>query len=178
MRDNGLYANPKKCVFHVTSVDYLGYIVSPEGLTMDRAKTDAIAAWPAPRNVKEVQSFLGFANFYRRFISGYSAITKPLTVLTKKDTPYVWSPSCQSAFLNLKAAFTSAPILAHFHPERRIIVETNASDYAIAAILSQVNPETKLVHPVAFFSRSMFATEINYKIYDKELLAIFAAFRE
>ena len=178
MREAGLFANPKKCVFHQRTVDFLGYVVSPNGLSMDPAKTSVIAAWPTPKSVKEVQSFLGFANFYRRFIFQYSAIAKPLTNLTRKDVPFLWSTACQSAFDSLKSAFTTAPILAHFHPDRPIIVETDASDYAVAAVLSQEHPDTKAVHPIAFFSRSMSPAELNYEIYDKELLAIHAAFRE
>src|SRR5215469_2061728 len=178
MRENGLYANPKNCVFHAQTVDFLGYVVSPEGLSRHTEKTRVIADWPTPRNVNAVQSFLGFANFYRRFILHYSQITKPLTNLTRKDVKFIWSPACQKAFADLKTAFTSAPILAHFHPNRQIILETDASDYAIAAILSQENPETKTIHPIAFYSRTMSPAELNYEIYDKELLAIFAAFRE
>jgi hypothetical protein len=178
MREAGLYANPKKCVFHVRTIDFLGYVVSPEGLSMDSAKTSVISAWPVPTSVKEVQSFLGFANFYRRFIAQYSAIAKPLTNLTRKDVAFAWKPECQRAFEGLKRAFVSAPILAHFHPDRQIILETDASDYAVAAILSQEDPETKRTHPVAFYSRSMSPAELNYEIYDKELLAIHAAFRE
>jgi hypothetical protein len=178
MRDNGLYASPKKCVFHVNTVDFLGYVVSPAGLSMDPAKCKVIADWPIPKSVKDVQSFHGFANFYRRFVTGYSKITKPLTNLTRKEVPFVWSAQCQAAFEALKSAFTSAGILAHFQPEFQTVVETDASDYAVAAVLSQEHPETKELRPVAFYSRSMTPAELNYEIYDKELLAIFAAFKE
>ena len=98
--------------------------------------------------------------------------------LTRKEVTFIWSPQCQEAFAGLKKAFTSAPILAHFHPDRQIHVETDASDYAVAAILSQVDPVDKLIHPVAYYSRSMSPAELNYKIYDKVLLAIHAAFKE
>jgi hypothetical protein len=145
---------------------------------MDKEKTSAIDSWPVPKNVKEVQSFLGFANFYRRFIHSYSAITKPLTSLLRKDTPWEWSLKCQAAFDQLKNSFTSAPILCHFQPEFQCFVETDASDYSVAAVLSQLNSETNLVHPIAFYSRSLQPSELNYDIYDKELLAIFVAFKE
>ena len=177
LRDNGLFANPKKCFFHVRSVDFLGYMVSPEGLSMDPAKTEVVQAWPMPKNVKDVQSFLGFANFYRRFIANYSAIAKPLTNLTRKEVKFEMTTKCIAAFNELKGAFTTAPVLAHFHPEYPTIVETDASDYAIAAVLSQEDPNDHLLHPVAYFSRSMAPAELNYEIYDKELLAIFAGFR-
>src|SRR5215469_18553478 len=178
MRENRLYTNPKKCVFHVQTINFLGYVVSPEGLSMDTEKTQTIADWPTPRNVKAVQSFLGFTNFYRQFILHYSQITKLLTNLTRKDIKFEWSPACQKAFADLKTAFTSAPILSHFHPDQQIILETDASNYAIAAILSQENPETKTIHPIAFYSHTMSSAELNYEIYDKELLVIFTAFQE
>lgn len=177
LRKHKLYAKIDKCLFHASSVEFLGYNVSPDRVSMDTSKTDSIRAWPTPGSVKEIQSFLGFANFYRRFIANYSGIVQPLTRLTRKDVPFLWDSSAQSAFDSLKSAFTSAPILRHFHPDRQTIVETDASDYAIAAILSQVDPETQEIHPVTFHSRTMAPAELNYEIYDKELLAIFAAFK-
>lgn len=178
MREGGLYANPKKCVFHVKTVDFLGYVVSPEGLTMDPAKTKVIDEWPTPKTVKDIQSFLGFCNFYRRFIAGYSKTAKPLTYLTKKDVPFLWSEKADAAFQLLKSAFSSAPLLAHFQPEYQTVVETDASDYAVAAVLSQENPSSQLLHPVAFYSRSLSPAERNYEIYNKELLAIHSSFKE
>ena len=136
------------------TIEYLGFIVSPAGISMDSAKTQVISDWPVPKNVKEVQSFLGFANFYRRFIANYSDIVVPLTRLTRKDTPFIWSPACQTAFEGLKHAFTTAPVLIHFDPKLPIVVETDGSDYAIAAILSQVTVEDGDLHPVAFHSRT------------------------
>lgn len=135
---------------------------------MDPAKVEAVQRWPVPRSVKEIQSFLGFANFYRRFIADYSGIVVPMTRLTRKDVPFVWGADAQSAFEFLKQSFSSAPILVHYHPNRPTILETDASDYAIAAILSQHLPETSELHPVAFFSRTMISAELNYEIYDKE----------
>ena len=151
LRHNGLYAKPEKCSFHTDSVDYLGFILSPEGLTMDQAKVKVIQDWPEPRRVKDVQSFLGFANFYRRFINDYAKIVIPLTRLTRKSIPFQFSEKAREAFVNLKNAFTTAPILSHWIPEAPIIVETDASDYAIAAILSIITPDEE-VHPVAFYS--------------------------
>jgi hypothetical protein len=177
-RKSGLFANAKKCEFHVRTIEYVGYIVSPDGLSMDPAKVKAISDWPALQTLREVQSFLGFANFYRRFISGFARIAKPLTMLTRKDVPFQWSSTCAGAFGELKRHFVASPILAHYHPDRQTIIETDASDYAVAAVLSQVDPSTAFLHPIAFYSRSMSSAELNYEIYDKELLAIFAAFKE
>jgi len=175
LRDNGLYASPSKCTFHQRQVEFLGFVLSLEGIKMDMKKVQTIQDWPIPRHVKDVQAFLGFVNFYRRFIKGYSELTSPLTRLTRKNEPWLWLPSCQTSFKTLKLAFTSAPILVHWNPNSPMIVETDALDHALAAILStQVNGD---IHPVAFHSRTFNATELNYDIHDKELLAIFEAFK-
>ena len=144
---------------------------------MDSAKVKTILEWKPPRNVKDVQVFLGFANFYRKFIKGYSKITEPLTRLLRKDTKFLWSEKTQSAFDTLKTAFTSAPILTHFNPERPIILETDASDYALAGILSHPDSHGNL-QPIAFYSRKFNDAELNYEIYDKELLAIIQCLKE
>jgi transposase InsO family protein len=176
LRGRNLYANIIKCFFNKREVIYVGYGVNPQGLTVDPEKTSVIRAWPAPTNLKGVQSFLGFANFYRRFIPDYSTIAAPLVALTRKSVPFIWDSKTTNAFNTLKLAFIQAPTLAHFNPEFRCIVETDASDYAIAAILSQLGTDG-ILHPVAFHSRSMSPPELNYEIYDKELLAIIEAFR-
>ncbi|KAG5727419.1 hypothetical protein E4T56_gene11890 [Termitomyces sp. T112] len=133
-------------------VKYLGVIVTPDSVRMDPTKVDAILNWPSPRNVKEVQSFLGFANFYCCFIDNYSGITKPLNRLTWKDTPWDWDSKCQSVFLLLKKAFTSALVLRHFDPSLPIVLECDTSDYAIAGILSQLNSGGKDLCPVTFYT--------------------------
>ena len=172
----GLYANPVKCFFHTDTVEYLGYILSPGGLTMDSAKVQVILDWPMPRKVKDVQSFLGFANFYRRFIYNYAELVLPLTRLTRKNIPWSFSEECQKSFDALKQAFTTTPVLTHWIPDTQVTVETDASDYAIAAILSITTPENE-IHPVAFHSCTLSSSELNYDIHDKELLAIFSSFK-
>ncbi|KAG5727458.1 hypothetical protein E4T56_gene12017 [Termitomyces sp. T112] len=157
-------------------VEYLGVIVTSDGVCMDPAKVDAILNWPLPRNVKEVQSFLEFANFYHQFIDNYSKITKLLNQLMQKDNPWDWDSKCQSVFLLLKKAFTSALVLRHFDPSLPIVLECDASDYAITKILSQLDSRGKDLHPVAFYTHSMIPAELNYEIYDKELLVIVEAF--
>ena len=109
LREHNLHAKLDKCTFHTDTIEYLGFIVSPQGLSMDPAKTQAIRDWPRPRNVKDVQSFLGFANFYRRFIANYSDIVTPMNRLTRKDHPFAWTPECQQSFDSLKEAFATAP---------------------------------------------------------------------
>jgi len=173
---HGLFAKPEKCEFHSDSVEYLGYRLSPDGLTMSLDKIQTISDWPEPRKVKDIQSFLGFANFYRQFIFNYSDIVVPLTQLTQKDAPWNFSEDCQRSFNALKHAFTTAPILTHFIPDTPIIVETNASDYTVTGILS-ITCTDREIHPVAYYSRTLTAPELNYDTHNKELLAIFKAFR-
>jgi hypothetical protein len=173
----GLHLKPEKCEFHRQEVKYLGFIISTSGTKMDPAKVATVQEWPEPRNVKDVQSFLGFANFYRWFVKGYSQIVAPMTWLTRKDTHFVWSAECSQSFETLKKAFTMAPVLRHFDYERQIIVETDASDYVSAGVLSQYDDEG-ILHPVAFFSKKHTLAECNYEIYDKELMAIVRAFEE
>jgi len=176
LRKAGLYAKAEKCEFHSDSVEYLGYVLFPSGLTMSDAKVKTIQEWPEPKKVKDIQPFLGFANFYRRFIFNYSDIVILLTRLTRKDTPWNFDENCRKAFNTLKQAFTSAPILTHWVPDAQLVVETNASDYALAAILSIIAKDNE-IHPVAFHSRTFSAPELNYNVHDKELLAIFEAFK-
>ena len=140
-------------------------------------KVQVIQDWPKPQKIKDIQSFLGFANFYQRFIPKYSEITILLTHLTRKGTAWDFSDKCCSAFMSLKKAFTTAPILAHWIPGSPLIVETDASDYALAAILSTISPTDGKIHPIAFHSRTFTPPKLNYDVHNKELLAIFEAFK-
>ena len=114
-----------------------------------------VSVWLTLTNLKAVQAFLGFANFYCRFIVGFSDIIIPLICLTHKDTPFTWGPDHTKAFETLKNAFTQAPILAHFNPDNPIVVETDTYDYAITMIISQISPNDGYIHPIAFYSCSM-----------------------
>src|SRR6266478_5572628 len=113
----GLYANPKKCKFHMDTIEYLGFILSPNGLQMDPSKVSAIMEWPEPQKVKDIQAFLGFTNFYQRFIHGYAELTLPLTKLCKKNTLWYFRKEEVEAFNQLKNAFTTAPVLANWSPK-------------------------------------------------------------
>jgi len=167
----GLHLKPEKCRFHQEYVKYLG-LITRDGLKMDSSKVSTVVDWPTHKHLKDVQSFLGFANFYLRFIRGYSDVVAPLTALTKKKqgkhVPFVWDPAQQVA---------TAPVLAHFDFDRQIVVETNASDYVSAGVLSQYG-EQGILHPVAYFSKKHSPTECNYEICDKELMAIVRCFEE
>ena len=144
---------------------------------MDECKIEAILEWPQPKNIKDIRAFLGYVNFYRRFISGYRGIATPLTNLTRKNTPFLWDDKAQHAFEDIKARIASEPILMMPDPNRPFEVETDASDYALGAQLSQRDAEG-LLHPVAFFSKKLNGPELNYQIHDKELIAIIEAFKE
>ena len=143
---------------------------------MAQDKVQFILDWPEPRKVKNVQSFLGFCNFYRRFIHRYSELTVPLTWLTRKHVHWNFNDSCRTAFNHLKEEFTHAPVLTHWVPDSHMVVETDASDYALATILS-IHTSDEKIHPVAFYSCSFNSAKLNYDTHDKELLIIFEAFK-
>uniref|UniRef100_A0A8C2WB23 Gypsy retrotransposon integrase-like protein 1 n=1 Tax=Cyclopterus lumpus TaxID=8103 RepID=A0A8C2WB23_CYCLU len=175
---NRLFVKAEKCRFHSTSVDYLGFVVEKGQTRADPRKIQAVVDWPNPTSRKELQSFLGFANFYRRFIRNYSVVAEPLTRLTSPSQPFIWSPATNAAFLALKRRFTSAPVLLHPDPKRQFIVEVDASDTGLGAVLSQRAVADQKVHPCAFFSRRFLPAEENYDIGNRELLAVVAALGE
>jgi Reverse transcriptase (RNA-dependent DNA polymerase)/RNase H-like domain found in reverse transcriptase len=176
LRGAGLQAAIHKCEFHVKRTKYLGFIVSSDGIEVDPEKTAVVTDWAAPSTVRGVQSFLGFCNFYRRFIKDYSRMAKPLTRLTKDNTPFLWDADCKQAFGDLKKLLISAPILRHYDPELPTKIETDASDGVVAGILSQQHGNEW--HPIAYFSKTMAPAERNYDIHDKEMLAIIRALNE
>jgi len=149
-------------------IEYLGYVISPQGLGIDEEKIPTIKEWKEPTNVKGIQSLLGFANFYGHFIRNYSKITTPLSSLTRKEKGWERSDKQQEAFETLKKAMITEPILQHYDPERPVTIETDPSDYAIGAICSQPD-EKEILHPVVYYSRKLKDPERNYNIHDKEL---------
>ncbi|MBW0493725.1 hypothetical protein O181_033440 [Austropuccinia psidii MF-1] len=170
LRTNNLFAKASKFLFHASSVEYLGYVVSSEGLKMDQAKVQQILNWPHPTNLKAFQSFLGFSNFYRHFIKNYSKKISSLTSFFKKDSHFPLNEEALKQLHQLTEELTIAPILSHFDPSLPTIVETNESDYALGAVLSQIPDSGK--HPIAFDSCPLLPAEVNYEIHDKELLGI------
>ncbi|KAJ1573671.1 hypothetical protein NDA15_001334 [Ustilago hordei] len=175
LRSNRLFAKLLKCEFHTKTVKFLGYIIKPTGIEMDPEKVCTVKEWPMPESIHDIQRFLGFANFYRRFIAHFARIAKPLTSLVK---PTEWfkefelPEEAQQAFHKLIQAFTSAGVLQHFNYHLPTRLETDASDFAIAGVLKQEHEGQW--HPVAFYSRKMSPAEKNYEIHDKELLAVVA----
>ncbi|KAF7657494.1 hypothetical protein LDENG_00026380, partial [Lucifuga dentata] len=134
--------------------------------------------WPAPASRKELQRFLGFANFYRCFIQNYSSLAVSLYALTSRSTPFLWSSQANKVFQNLKERFTSAPILTQPDPTRQFIVEVDASDVGVGAVLSQRSPVDHKVHPCAYFSHKFLPAEKNYDVGNRELLAVKLALEE
>jgi hypothetical protein len=167
-----LFAKQSKCSFYQDRVEFLGFIISRDGISMDPERVKAIEEWPPPESIHDIQVFLGFANFYRRFIEGYSRITAPITALLKggQTTPFHWTEPAAAAFAQLKSAFSLAGFLAHWEPQRLTRVETDASNKAISGILSQqIDSQWR---PVAYWSRKLTDAELRWATGQKELLAI------
>ncbi|EKV18173.1 hypothetical protein PDIG_11210 [Penicillium digitatum PHI26] len=177
LREAGLFAKLSKCEFCVSETKFLGIIIGEDGIRMDPDKIETIVNWKTPTCLTDVQAFIGFGNFYRRFIRDFSKVIAPLVRLTKKDVRFEWTPVCQLSFEALKKAFTSAPVLKAFDWSKEIVLETDASDFVSAGVLSQYD-DAGILHPIAFFSKKHSAAECNYEIYDKELLAIIRCFEE
>jgi hypothetical protein len=151
LEEHDLYLRPEKCEFEQFYVNYLGLVISPGKVFMDLVKVQAIRDWTLPMKLKEVRSFIRFANFYRRFIKDFSKICRPLHNLTKKDVPFVWGPAQQTAFDTFKAAFTSTPILAIWSPTHSTRIEVDASGFTTGGVISQkCNDLDSLWHPIAF----------------------------
>jgi hypothetical protein len=160
-----------RVLVYETTIEYLDVLISEGNVRMDPAKVQGITQWPRLKKIKEIQSFLGFCNFYRHFIHDYSKITHPLFQLTKKDTPSDWSSNHQKAFDTLIHEFTTAPVLMLPDRARPFRLITDASDFAIGAILEQPDLLNHW-HLVAFYSKLLQPAEHNYNIHNKELLAI------
>uniref|UniRef100_A0A3B3D6E4 Gypsy retrotransposon integrase-like protein 1 n=1 Tax=Oryzias melastigma TaxID=30732 RepID=A0A3B3D6E4_ORYME len=174
-----LCAKREKCEFNRTSMSFLGYIISEEGVAMDQSKVEAVLHWPQPTTVRELQRFLGFANFYRRFIRGFSSIVAPLTSLLRGAPQRLsWVPETTQAFEDLKARFAQAPVHHHPDPKSQLIVEVGASGTGIGAVLSQRHGHPPKTYPCAYLSRKLTNTEKNYDVGDRELLAMKEAFGE
>jgi transposase InsO family protein len=163
------YAQLPKCHFALPEVEFLGHLVSAEGIKVDPRKVRIVADWPTPSNVSELRSFLGLSNYFRRFVHAYSTIARPLHDLTRKETAWQWTEACQTAFERLKAKLTAAPVLAAPDFTKPFEVIADASAYALGAILLQDG------RPIAFESRKLTAAQQNYHTTEKELLAVIHA---
>jgi len=175
-KEHSLFFKLEKCSFHSLSIDYLGVILEKRVTRMDPVKVAGVRDWPNPHSVKEVRLFLGFCNFYRPFIAGFSKVAAPLHALTRKDAEYRWTEEAQKAFDNLKKRVTSSPILVQPDLAKQFEMEVDASGFAIGAVLLQRQDDGKR-HPVGYYSATLNAAERNYDIYNLELLAIVKSLR-
>ncbi|GJP52437.1 hypothetical protein CLOM_g11550, partial [Closterium sp. NIES-68] len=175
LRRERFYVKLSKSEFALEEVQFLGHMVSAQGVHVDPKKIEAVRTWKTPENVKELQQFLGFANYYNRFVPQYAKLAAPLTNLLKKNTPYKWETKHQEAVEQLKQALTSAPVLILPDPERDYVIEADASDQAVGAVLMQ--DQGNGLQPIAYLSKKLHGAELNYPIHDKEALAIIIAFK-
>ncbi|KAG2887218.1 hypothetical protein PC119_g19808 [Phytophthora cactorum] len=170
LREHKLYTSPDKCDFGQRSVDFLGHTISVDGLHVDARKTRAIAEWTEPRNIKDLQRFLGLAGYYRRFIHRFATLVLPLSALVKKDVTWVWEEPQRRAFNAIELALQHAPVLRLPDFDKPFIVTTDASHACIGGVLSQLHDGNDL--PVAFFSKKLGPHELNWPVHEKELFAI------
>ena len=171
LEENDLYVKPEKCKWKVREVEFLGVVIGPEGIKMEKEKVKEVLEWLTPKSVKDVQKFLGLANYYHRFIEGFATVARPLHDLVKKDKKWDWTEREEKAFRELKERFTKEPVLVVPDIDKKMRMEVDASDYVTGRVLS-MECKNGLWRPVAFLSKSLNKTERNYEIHDKEILAI------
>jgi len=158
LEENDLYVKPEKCKWKVKEVEFLGVVIGPEGIKIEKEKVKGVLEWPTLKCVKDVQKFLGLANYYRRFIENFAAIARPLHDLVKKDKKWDWTEKQEKAFRELKERFTKEPVLAAPDINKKMRMEVDASDYAMGGVLL-MECEDGLWRPVAFLSKSLNETE-------------------
>ncbi|XP_022880191.1 uncharacterized protein LOC111397475 [Olea europaea var. sylvestris] len=171
LRDNQLYANQKKCLFGQTELEYLGHIVSEKAVSADESKVAAMREWPRPKSIRELRGFLGLTGYYRRFVESYGSIAWPLTQQLKKNN-FGWNEEAEAAFLKLKTAMMTVPVLGLPNFTQPFIVETDASGYGIGAVLMQDR------RPIAYFSQVLPQRARSKSIYERELMAIVMAIQK
>ncbi|KAL0557201.1 hypothetical protein IC582_005719 [Cucumis melo] len=171
LRDNKLYAKFSKCEFWLKQVSFLGHVVSKAGVSVDPAKIEAVTGWTRPSTVSEVHSFLGLAGYYRRFVENFSRIATPLTQLTRKGAPFVWSKACEDSFQNLKQKLVTAPVLTVPNGSGSFVIYSDASKKGLGCVLMQ---QGKVV---AYASRQLKSHEQNYPTHDLELAAVVFALK-
>lgn len=165
-----LRLNPKKCNLFRSQVNYLGHVVSGDGIAVDPEKIRAVVEWPVPKDKHEIRSFLGLCTYYRRFVLGFADIAKPLTRLTEDKNSFVWDLSCRQAFEELKKRLVNAPILSYPRPEGKFVLDTDASNVGIGSVLSQIQDNQERV--IGYFSKVLSKPERNYCVTRRELLAV------
>jgi len=178
LAEHKLFLRPEKCEFHQKQIEYLGLVISENKVAIDPVKVARVRDWPILENQTDVQAFIGFVNFYRRFIWDFSTIARPLFNLTRSDKAWSWDTKEREAFECLKMAVTTAPVLVSSQDSEPFHIKADSSDFASGAVFSQQLPREEKWHPVAFYSKSLSPVEQNYEIHDKEMLAIIHALEE
>ncbi len=175
LREADLQIDIDKCKFHVQKIIFLELLMSIEKLKMNSRKMQAVVDWSTLNNLTQMQFFIDFCNFYRRFIKNFSKIVRSMIQLTQKKIIFEWNEACQTAFNHIKRRMTETFILRHFNQTCDFILEIDSFDYVNDEVLFQYDDEDVL-HSIAFYSKNMSSAECNYKIYDKKLLIIIRAF--
>lgn len=170
LRQANLKIKPSKCNLFATQVQYLGHVISADGVGVDPAKVQCVREWPVPKTQTEVRSFVGLASYYRRFVEGFAAVAQPLHQLTEKGRRFKWTEPCQQAFERLKIRLMTAPVLAYPDPHKPFTLDTDASDMGIGAVLSQ--EENGCERVIAYASRALTKQERKYATTKKELLSM------
>ena len=171
LEEHDLYVKLEKCEWKVREVGFLGVVIGPDGIKIEKEKVRSVLEWPTPKCVKDVQKFLGLANYYRRFMKDFAEITRPMHRLVRKQEKWNWGAEQEEAFERLKEIFTLEPVLAAPDLDKEMRVEADASDYTMGGVLS-MRCEDERWRPVAYISKSLSDTEKNYEIHNKEMLAV------
>ena len=171
LEENDLYVKLEKCKWKVREVEFLGVVIGPEEIKMERKKVKGVLEWPMPKCIKDIQKFLGLANYYRQFIEEFATVARPLHNLVKKDKKWEWTEREEKVFKELKEKFTKEPVLAAPNIDKKMRMEIDASDYAIGGVLL-MECKDGLWRLVVFLSKSLNETKKNYEIHNKEMLAI------
>ena len=171
LEENDLYVKPEKCAWKVQKVNFLGVVMGEEKIEMEENKVAGVLNWPTPKTVRDVRKFLGLANYYRCFVKDFAKLAQPLNNLTRKEEKWKWEDKQQKAFEQLKMVFTSKPLLVAPDLDKEFRVEADAFNFATGGVLSIKCKDNKW-RPVVYISKSLNETERNYKIHDKEMLAI------
>jgi hypothetical protein len=171
LRDHKLYAKLSKCEFWLKQVAFIGHVISKGGISVDPSKVQDVLSWKAPTTVNDIQSFLGLAGYYRRFIEGFLKISKPMTELLEKDKQFEWTPTCEASFQELKKRLTTTPVLVMLHMEKPFSIYCDALGQGLGCVLMQDG------RVVAYASRQLRKHGVNYLTHDLELAAVVHALK-